>query len=226
MSPEIRPHGAGCGKECNQGWTHPDFPGRTFCTRRCAVTAEQSTWPKCSICGRATKNGWTHESFPDEIFCTKKCVTTRKKNARPKCSVCGKPCAKVWEHPDEPGLVFCTKKCGAAYLDGPETTEAGKEPPASAPATIGIDVGAMWNETINKGLGVNSNEERERVLAEMGKDMEGFAIRSAMIDEETCSACRKLDGKIVKVDSPEFEEYLPPRKFRRKECRCFYVGGG
>jgi hypothetical protein len=50
------------------------------------------------------------------------------------------------------------------------------------------------------------------------------AIRSEVLDAETCRPCRKLDGKRVVVDSPEYFELMPPAQCDGRDfCRGFYL---
>jgi len=51
-----------------------------------------------------------------------------------------------------------------------------------------------------------------------------WAQRSEVLDENTCSQCRKLDGIIVRVNSPEFARYSPPNYcLGSHQCRGVWV---
>jgi hypothetical protein len=51
-----------------------------------------------------------------------------------------------------------------------------------------------------------------------------YVVRSELLDSNTCAACANLDGMVVRVDEPDFEEYMPPSKcLGGDRCRGFYV---
>lgn len=50
------------------------------------------------------------------------------------------------------------------------------------------------------------------------------AVRTAVLDGNTCESCQSLDGMIVEIGSAEYDEYMPPAKCDGGDrCRCFYV---
>lgn len=50
------------------------------------------------------------------------------------------------------------------------------------------------------------------------------AVRTEVLDENTCQACRLLDGTVVKVNSDEYFEFMPPRLCHGRDfCRGFYL---
>lgn len=50
------------------------------------------------------------------------------------------------------------------------------------------------------------------------------AVRSELLDSKTCEVCVHLDGKIVEIGTPEYEEFQPPSKcLGGDRCRGFYV---
>ncbi len=50
------------------------------------------------------------------------------------------------------------------------------------------------------------------------------AVRSEILDKNTCAPCRELDGKEVEINSPEYFEFMPPNQCEgREQCRGFYV---
>jgi hypothetical protein len=52
-----------------------------------------------------------------------------------------------------------------------------------------------------------------------------FAVRSAVLDPNTCPPCAALDLKVVEIGSDDFRDLKPPAKCDgRERCRCFYVG--
>lgn len=49
-------------------------------------------------------------------------------------------------------------------------------------------------------------------------------LRSELLDEDVCTECSKLDGVLVEIGSPEFEEFKPPNRcLGGGRCRGFYV---
>jgi len=110
----------------------------------------------------------------------------------------------------------------AARLPEVSTAPATEES-ASAGERAGIDVGAMWERMLLQESGASSMEELTQRIGAMDESLRGSAIRSAAVDRKTCASCRALDGKVVVIDSPEFEEFKPPRHCTRGECRCEYV---
>ena len=54
-----------------------------------------------------------------------------------------------------------------------------------------------------------------------------YAIRSEVLDTETCEVCATLDGTVVEIGSADFHELKPPaRCLGAERCRGFYVALG
>jgi hypothetical protein len=50
------------------------------------------------------------------------------------------------------------------------------------------------------------------------------AVRTEILDVNTCQPCRLLDGTKVKVNSPEYFQFMPPNLCDgRHNCRGFYL---
>lgn len=72
---------------------------------------------------------------------------------------------------------------------------------------------------------VSYNQGRNMGLltAAAGKQAQ-YAVRSEVLDSNTCEQCVALDGTIVKIGSPAYQELMPPaRCLGRERCRGFYV---
>lgn len=51
-----------------------------------------------------------------------------------------------------------------------------------------------------------------------------FAVRSEVLDTNTCRTCDSLDGMVVEVGTAEFHEFMPPAKCEGGDrCRGFYI---
>lgn len=51
-----------------------------------------------------------------------------------------------------------------------------------------------------------------------------YAVRSEILDGNTCEKCRVLDGYVAEIGTPQYDEFLPPAKcLGRGRCRGFYV---
>lgn len=51
-----------------------------------------------------------------------------------------------------------------------------------------------------------------------------YAVRSEILDGNTCSACRNLDGLVMKIDDPDFDRLMPPAEcLGGDNCRGFAV---
>jgi SPP1 gp7 family putative phage head morphogenesis protein len=49
-------------------------------------------------------------------------------------------------------------------------------------------------------------------------------VRSEVLDRNTCPPCHDLDGRVFRVDSPEYLENMPPAGCDGREyCRGFYI---
>ncbi len=103
--------------------------------------------------------------------------------------------------------------------------EIRRRPAPAVKTTVQFDRTAIWNRGLAEASGAKSMGELRVRAREVSHEMSGHALRSAWLDDYTCKACRELDGKVVKMGTPEFEEFLPPKKCRRKECRCVYIVG-
>jgi hypothetical protein len=54
-----------------------------------------------------------------------------------------------------------------------------------------------------------------------------FAVRSEVLDTNTCDECAALDGLVVEIGTPSYYEFLPPAKcLGGDRCRGFYVAVG
>ncbi|HKB07902.1 MAG TPA: hypothetical protein VKF61_06475 [Candidatus Polarisedimenticolia bacterium] len=52
----------------------------------------------------------------------------------------------------------------------------------------------------------------------------GEVVRTEILDENTCPPCRRLDGKVVELNSEEYFELMPPNLCDGRElCRGFYL---
>lgn len=60
------------------------------------------------------------------------------------------------------------------------------------------------------------NLGRDRTAIKSCKKAEYYAI----LDKKTCPLCKKLDGSVVEVGSPEHQNHMPPIHNR---CRCIWV---
>ena len=50
------------------------------------------------------------------------------------------------------------------------------------------------------------------------------AVRTEILDRNTCEPCRELDGKVVEMNSDEYFEFMPPNQCEgREQCRGFYL---
>lgn len=71
--------------------------------------------------------------------------------------------------------------------------------------------GAVINDSMNNG----------RALVHRKNEGDIYAYQfSAILDRRTCNTCMSLDGRIVDVKSPKYEEYKPPI---HSNCRCMWV---
>ena len=51
-----------------------------------------------------------------------------------------------------------------------------------------------------------------------------FAVRSEILDNNTCATCADLDGVTVDIGTPEYDLYMPPNWCEGGDrCRGFYV---
>lgn len=52
----------------------------------------------------------------------------------------------------------------------------------------------------------------------------GEVVRAEVLDENTCGSCRKLDGTIYAIGSPEYLAHMPPNDCEHGDmCRGFYI---
>lgn len=52
----------------------------------------------------------------------------------------------------------------------------------------------------------------------------GRAVRTEILDTETCDPCREFDGRAVTMNTPEYFELMPPNGCDGRElCRGFYI---
>lgn len=68
-------------------------------------------------------------------------------------------------------------------------------------------------------------EGRDDVAQEAQKQSNAtiYAVRTAVLDSNTCDPCRTLDGKRVEVGSRNYNLYAPPSEcLGRARCRCYY----
>jgi len=75
----------------------------------------------------------------------------------------------------------------------------------------------------SSGVAYNQGRNAEMMsAADEGKAT--HAIRSEILDENTCPECAKWDDLIVEIGSPSYSEYHPPAQcLGRDQCRGFYV---
>lgn len=61
--------------------------------------------------------------------------------------------------------------------------------------------------------------------AELRKGDIEYAEYSAILDQNTCRPCERLDGTQVQVDSPEYDRYSPPLSDCEggDQCRCLWI---
>ena len=61
-------------------------------------------------------------------------------------------------------------------------------------------------------------------MAEYGDQVDGVEL-SAILDENTCEVCEKLDGQEFDFGSAGYEENTPPVRDceGKANCRCLYV---
>ena len=63
-----------------------------------------------------------------------------------------------------------------------------------------------------------------RNLEVQRRGLSGVAVRSEILDENTCDPCRALDGRKVDMGSSEYFEFMPPNQCDGRElCRGFYI---
>jgi len=116
-----------------------------------------------------------------------------------------------------------------ASTPSPDTRTPVQPKPEDAPSVQGIDIGGMWEQMLNdpeilrKQFGVSSRAELDQRLSDADRAMKGQAIRSAVLDRDTCPTCSELDGKVVGLESTEFEQFMPPNGCTAAECRCEYI---
>uniref|UniRef100_A0A6M3IT13 Phage head morphogenesis domain-containing protein n=1 Tax=viral metagenome TaxID=1070528 RepID=A0A6M3IT13_9ZZZZ len=67
-------------------------------------------------------------------------------------------------------------------------------------------------------VGEAINEGRQAAAYSSGEFQ--AAQYSALLDDRTCPLCEQLDGKIITLDNPDYDEYTPPV---HSNCRCIWV---
>lgn len=74
---------------------------------------------------------------------------------------------------------------------------------------------ASTSEAFNLGRNLAAQEQAPAIQE---------AVRSEVLDENTCDPCRLLDGTVVQMNSPEYFEFMPPNLCSgREQCRGFYL---
>ena len=69
-------------------------------------------------------------------------------------------------------------------------------------------------EAFNLGRNLTAQEHPEIVRA----------VRTEILDKNTCPPCRALDGKVVAMNSDEYFEFMPPNQCEGwEQCRGFYL---
>lgn len=76
-----------------------------------------------------------------------------------------------------------------------------------------------------QSAGVAYNQGRDAGLrTALDADAARYAVRSEILDANTCSSCQTLDGYVAEIGSEQYAEFLPPAKcLGRDRCRGFYV---
>lgn len=86
------------------------------------------------------------------------------------------------------------------------------------------------SENMEEGLargdaGVAYNEGRAvegRALALAGEAK--YAVRTEVLDQRTCDACKEWDGFVAEIDSSDYEAAMPPAYCEGGDnCRGFYI---
>jgi hypothetical protein len=69
----------------------------------------------------------------------------------------------------------------------------------------------------------NQGRGAEMLTAAMDGRSE-FVVRSEVLDTRTCRTCATLDGTVVPINSPEFNQFMPPAMCEGGDrCRGFYI---
>lgn len=78
------------------------------------------------------------------------------------------------------------------------------------------DLKLSANVTVGEALNIGRGAEART------KGIQGAQF-CALLDDKTCPLCASLDGKVIRVDNPDFDIFRPPLHWN---CRCFliYIG--
>lgn len=73
--------------------------------------------------------------------------------------------------------------------------------------------------------GVAYNQGRNVEILDAGERGEAtYAVRSEVLDTNTCRNCQVLDGGVFEIGTPEYEQYMPPAECEGGDrCRGFYI---
>lgn len=76
-----------------------------------------------------------------------------------------------------------------------------------------------------RAVGVVYNQGRHMsLMTAKAANVAAYAVRSELLDQNTCSECQMLDGSVVEIGSPQYEALMPPaRCLGQERCRGFYV---
>ena len=74
---------------------------------------------------------------------------------------------------------------------------------------------ASTSEAFNLGRNLAAQEAAPQIRE---------VVRTEVLDENTCDPCRRLDGTVVQMNSPEYFQWMPPNFCSgREQCRGFYL---
>lgn len=74
-------------------------------------------------------------------------------------------------------------------------------------------------EATNEAFALGRNVEAQARAADIGE-----AVRSEILDDNTCEPCSSLDGTVVQMNSPDYFRLMPPNLCDgREQCRGFYI---
>jgi SPP1 gp7 family putative phage head morphogenesis protein len=95
---------------------------------------------------------------------------------------------------DTKRILYNARTAADSYINGPDLQ-------TSATITIGED--------LNIGRGAQA-----KAAGVIG------GVWSAVLDSHTCPLCEELDGKVIRMDDPDFDVFRPPV---HPNCRCFWI---